>query len=71
VTIHRADYQRILYEAALQAGAEVKFDKKVVSINTNTPSLTLEYGSIVRSDVIIRADGFLPINFSFETLILT
>ena len=57
LTIHRADYQRILYHAALDAGAVVKFGRKVVSVDTSIPSLTLQDGTIVSSDLIVAADG--------------
>jgi salicylate hydroxylase len=62
LTLHRADYQRILYDAALEAGAKIEFGKKVVSIDQFAPSLTLEDGSIMTTDLIVAADGsFTPI----------
>lgn len=57
LTLHRADYQKILYDAAWKAGASISFGKKVVSIDTSTPSLTLQDGAIIRSDLIVAADG--------------
>lgn len=57
LTLHRADYQRILYDAAVQAGATVQFGKKVTDINFNTPSVTLESGMTVPSGLIVAADG--------------
>jgi 2-polyprenyl-6-methoxyphenol hydroxylase-like FAD-dependent oxidoreductase len=46
-----------LYDAAIRAGAEIKFHKKVTSVDPSIPSLTLEDGSIVKTDLIIGADG--------------
>ncbi|CZR69021.1 related to salicylate hydroxylase [Phialocephala subalpina] len=57
LTLHRADYQRILYDAAIQAGATVGFCKKFTDIEFDTPSVTLESGLKVPSDLIIAADG--------------
>ncbi|PVH76516.1 FAD dependent oxidoreductase domain-containing protein [Cadophora sp. DSE1049] len=57
LTIHRADYQRILYDAALEAGADVRFGKKVVSVDISIPSLTIQDGPIVKSDLVVGADG--------------
>ncbi|KAG4441105.1 hypothetical protein IFR05_003395 [Cadophora sp. M221] len=57
LTLHRADYQKILYDAAVKAGASISFGRKVVSIDTSTPSLTLQDGSIINSDLIVGADG--------------
>jgi 2-polyprenyl-6-methoxyphenol hydroxylase-like FAD-dependent oxidoreductase len=57
LTLHRADYQRILYNAALKAGAKIEFGKKVTSIDQSAPSLTMEDGSVIRTDLIIAADG--------------
>ncbi|KAH7388933.1 hypothetical protein BKA64DRAFT_125359 [Cadophora sp. MPI-SDFR-AT-0126] len=57
LTIHRADYQRILYHAALDAGAVVRFGKKVVSVDTSMPSLILQDGTMTVTDLIVGADG--------------
>ncbi len=57
LTLHRADYQRILYNAATKAGATIEFGKRVVTIDFDAPSVTLENGLHVPSDLIIAADG--------------
>ncbi|KAH7324103.1 FAD dependent oxidoreductase domain-containing protein, partial [Rhexocercosporidium sp. MPI-PUGE-AT-0058] len=57
LTLHRADYQRILYDAAVKADVDVSFGKKVVSVDTSTPSLALQDGSIIKSDLVVGADG--------------
>lgn len=63
LTLHRADYQRILYDAALKAGAEIEFEKKVASVGQSAPSVTLEGGSIIAADLIVAADGMSSSHF--------
>ena len=57
ITLHRADYQRVLYDATINAGVKVEFGKKVVGYDFYIPSLILEDGMRVSSDLIIAADG--------------
>ena len=58
-TIHRADYQRILADAALQGGAEIIFDANVVSVDVDSspPVMVLGDGRSLSSDLIVGADG--------------
>ena len=55
--IHRADYQRILYDTALKLGAEVFMSARVVSIDPEKPSVTTMDGTEFKADVIVGADG--------------
>lgn len=55
--IHRADYQRILYEEATALGVEVHMSTRVVSIKTETPLVTTETGQEFVADVVVGADG--------------
>jgi salicylate hydroxylase len=55
--IHRADYQRVLFEEAKALGAEVHMSTRVVSVNTETPLITTETGQEFAADVIVGADG--------------
>lgn len=55
--LHRADYQSILYDAAITAGVQVSFGNHVSTVDEATPSVTLEDGSIVNCDLIVGADG--------------
>ncbi|MCJ1474684.1 hypothetical protein MMC13_003344 [Lambiella insularis] len=55
--IHRADYQRLLGEAARAAGAEIEFDKRVQAIDAQSGTLTLVDGTSYSADLIIGADG--------------
>ncbi|KUJ06637.1 salicylate hydroxylase [Mollisia scopiformis] len=57
LTLHRADYQRILYDAAIKAGAKVEFNRKVKDVDFSTPSLTLEDGQEFATDLVIAAEG--------------
>lgn len=55
--IHRADYQRLLYDAALEAGAEVMLSSPIDSIDQRTPAVILKDGRKLESDLMIGADG--------------
>jgi salicylate hydroxylase len=57
IVIHRADLQRIFYDAAVKAGAQIRFESKVVSVDTSTSRLILEDGSAVMADLVVGADG--------------
>ena len=57
--IHRADYQRVLAEGALEHGAEIVFDANVSSIDIEAtpPAVVLEGGRRLTADLIVGADG--------------
>ncbi|EON65108.1 hypothetical protein W97_04344 [Coniosporium apollinis CBS 100218] len=57
--IHRADYQRLLYDAALAAGATVHLRRAISTVDDSgpCPSVTLKDGSRLEADLIIGADG--------------
>ena len=57
--VHRADYQRVLYDAAVKRGVVVRFDSRVESLDEDGPSVTIKGGEIVKGDVIVGADGKL------------
>ncbi|WPH01599.1 FAD/NAD(P)-binding domain-containing protein, protein [Acrodontium crateriforme] len=56
-SMRRADYQHILYEAAVEVGCDFRFGEQVVSIDGNAPSVTVKGGEVVQADIIIAADG--------------
>ena len=58
--VHRADYQRVLHDAALERGVIVRFDCGVEALNENEPSVTIKGGEVVKGDLIIGADGIPP-----------
>lgn len=57
MAIPRAKYQRLLYEAAIELGVEVRLSSRIKSVDEYTPSLTLTTGEVIKSDTIIGADG--------------
>lgn len=57
LNIQREDYQRLLYDRALELGVNVKFGCKVDNIDQAAPSITLADGEVLSADLIIGADG--------------
>jgi salicylate hydroxylase len=55
--LHRADLQRILYEAAIAAGATVLLGKHVTAPIADEPCLIFEDGSNAMGDLIVGTDG--------------
>ncbi|ORX60649.1 FAD/NAD(P)-binding domain-containing protein, partial [Hesseltinella vesiculosa] len=51
--IHRADCQQLLYEVAIEHGAEVKLNAKVIIVDDMTQAVHLVDGSKYTSDMII------------------
>ncbi|KAF8859160.1 FAD/NAD(P)-binding domain-containing protein [Acephala macrosclerotiorum] len=57
LNIQREDYQKMLYERALELGVKVKFGCKVDNIDQAAPSITLADDEVHKADLIIGADG--------------
>jgi salicylate hydroxylase len=57
--IHRADYQRVLADAALANGAEIMFSANVTGVTTKSerPTVYLEDGRTLTADLVVGADG--------------
>ena len=55
--IHRADYQKLLYEAALDLGIEYKNGCRVQKVDQNTATVILETGGRYSADLVVGADG--------------
>lgn len=55
--IHRADYQRLLFDEARTLGAKIMLSARVVSIDTELPSVTTADGQVYKADVVVGADG--------------
>lgn len=55
--IHRADYQNLLQEAAVEAGVNIRIDARVMTVDSEAVSVMLEDGSLLHSDLIVGADG--------------
>lgn len=56
---HRADYQAILLESAVAAGASVRLGAEMVEIGFEETRVILSDGTIFSGDVIVGADGVL------------
>ncbi|KAG1796649.1 uncharacterized protein HD556DRAFT_1359125 [Suillus plorans] len=54
--LHRADFHRMLYEAA-EPYCNIRVNSRVVSVDPSKPSATLASGEVVSADLIIGADG--------------
>lgn len=55
--IHRGDLHAVMLEYALSIGVHVVMGARVRDYNADTPSVTLENGTIMGADVILAADG--------------
>jgi salicylate hydroxylase len=55
--IQHAGLRKVLYDAAIAAGAEVHAGATVVSVSGDGPHVTLTTGETLLADVIIGADG--------------
>ena len=55
--IHRSDYHKALHDLAIDLGVTIKLGCEVVSYDSAAPSLTLQNGQIIDSDLIVAADG--------------
>ncbi|WPH03792.1 FAD/NAD(P)-binding domain-containing protein [Acrodontium crateriforme] len=55
--LHRVDVQLALVARAKELGAEIRLDARVVDVDFDTPSLTLQNGEKLQGDLLIGADG--------------
>lgn len=55
--IHRADYQKILYDAAIKAGVHFSLGCHVEGVDEKETTLILKDGQRLQADLIIGADG--------------
>lgn len=53
----RSDFRRLIYRAAMDAGARVHFGKVVDSVDSEIPSVKFTDGQMISADFIIAADG--------------
>ncbi|KIK45449.1 hypothetical protein CY34DRAFT_536551 [Suillus luteus UH-Slu-Lm8-n1] len=54
--LHRADFHRMLHEAA-EPYCDIRVNSRVVSVDPSKPCVTLASGEVVSADLIIGADG--------------
>ena len=55
--IHRADYQRLLFEAALEPDIEYKTGCRIQEVDQKTGTVILETGEKYSADLVVGADG--------------
>ncbi|KAK6459478.1 uncharacterized protein RJT20DRAFT_147171 [Scheffersomyces xylosifermentans] len=55
--IHRADYQRLLYESAVELGIEYKVNSRIASVDQEAATVTLVDGTVYKADIVVGADG--------------
>lgn len=65
--MRRSDYQRHLYEAAVEAGCKVRLGARVESLDEDAPSVTLAGGETIDTHLVIVADGESSIQ-TFESI---
>ena len=54
---HRGDFHLILYNFAVSLGVDIRMNTPVVDYDVSKPSITLDSGEEIASDVVIIADG--------------
>ncbi|KAH6716333.1 hypothetical protein BKA61DRAFT_515910 [Leptodontidium sp. MPI-SDFR-AT-0119] len=57
MSIPRATYQKLLYDAAIDLGVQVHLSSRIKHLDENTPSVTLTTGEVITGDIIVGADG--------------
>lgn len=60
MSIPRATYQKLLYDAAIDLGVQVHLSSRIKHLDENTPSVTLTTGEVITGDIIVGADGLSP-----------
>lgn len=55
--MRRSDYQRHLYEAAIEAGCHIRLGARVETMDDEAASVTLASGETIDADLIVIADG--------------
>jgi salicylate hydroxylase len=62
LNVPRQTYQRLLYEAAVREGVNVRFGARVEKLADSSPRpcVILSTGERIEADLIVGADGNLP-----------
>ena len=55
--IYRPDFQQLLADGAVNAGAHIQFDKKAVQVHAEAGKVILKDGTVITGDLVICADG--------------
>lgn len=70
MAIPRARYQRLLYEAAVEEGVEVRLSSRIESIDESASAVMMVNGEKVQGHLVIGADGESLSSRSYNGLIL-
>lgn len=60
--VHRAEYQRVLWEAAKKRGVTLRLGSLVVDIDEEHPAVIIKGGERIEGDLVIGADGELSLD---------
>lgn len=55
--LHRVDLQQVLIAKVKELGVEIRLSSRVVDVDFDSPSVTLESGEVVEGDVVLCAEG--------------
>jgi salicylate hydroxylase len=55
--IHRADYQRILFDAAKENGVTIRLGSPIETVDEAGPIVILKNGEKLKADIVVGADG--------------
>jgi salicylate hydroxylase len=56
-SVHRADLQQVLYQAAVKHGINLRLGCAVVSVDDENPAVVIKGGERIPADIIVGADG--------------
>jgi 2-polyprenyl-6-methoxyphenol hydroxylase-like FAD-dependent oxidoreductase len=56
-SVHRADLQQVLYDAAVKRGITVRLGCPVVEVDDEEVSVLIKGGEKIKADIIVGADG--------------
>lgn len=68
--MYRPDFQKLLADGAVKAGAKIEYNSAVTDIDVETGSLTLANGSTATADLIVCVDGKDPMHHSLRGLLI-
>ncbi|KAF3346965.1 Esterase [Verticillium dahliae VDG2] len=56
-SMRRSHYQRHLYDAMIEAGAKLRLNARVETVNEQEPSVALLGGEVLTADLVVLSDG--------------
>lgn len=64
--VHRAHLHSALHKRAVDLGVPVRLNSRVTDYDTSVPSVKLADGQEFEADLVIAADGMLPLQSSYD-----